>query len=129
MYTYHLWIVLAESTLENDTGRLATKVQTLEELIAQRIGPLPRAPINQVNYETVFQCSVSRNHRGELFAGLSEVLSWITQQLPGSYGLVYLRDDEDPELPGAFRVLVLARGRIAEHADPFLSPIVPTIED
>jgi hypothetical protein len=129
MYTYHLWIVLAESTLESDTGCLAAKVQTLEALVAQRIGPQPRAPINQVNYDTVFQCSVSRNHRGEHWVRLCEVLSWITKELPGSYGLVYLRDDEDPDLKGAFRVLVLARGRIAEHEDPFLSPIVPMIED
>ncbi|HEY4867755.1 MAG TPA: Imm7 family immunity protein, partial [Candidatus Dormibacteraeota bacterium] len=45
--------------------------------------------------------------------------------------LLYERDDEMPVPPGpnAFRVRVLARGRIELRLDPFLSPNIPTIED
>ena len=35
----------------------------------------------------------------------------------------------DPPGPNAFRVRVLARGRIVERSDPFLSPCNPVIED
>ncbi len=48
---------------------------------------------------------------------------------PESYGLPGTRDDEDPAHEQAFRVFVLARGTLAERADPFLSPFVPSVED
>jgi len=48
----------------------------------------------------------------------------------GSYGLVYLYNDEDPNgKENQFQVFSLARGVLKEHDDPFLSPIIPTIED
>ena len=129
MYTYHLWIVLAESVTEADSGRLSEKVQALRTLVAERMTPPPQSPINQINHEWVFQCSVSRNHGGQQLDRLHAVLTWICEHLPGSYGLVYLRDDEDSAFSGSYKVLVVARGRFVERRDPFLSPIVPTIED
>lgn len=46
-------------------------------------------------------------------------------------GLIYERDDETTEPPGqnAYRVTVVARGRLSVRDDPFLSPNVPVIED
>ena len=54
-----------------------------------------------------------------------------SRKLPGSWGLIYERDDEmlDPPGPNAFRVRVLARGTIVERPDSFLSPCNPIIED
>ncbi|WP_410611889.1 Imm7 family immunity protein [Amycolatopsis sp. lyj-109] len=48
---------------------------------------------------------------------------------PGSYGLLYVHDDEHPEHRLSFRVFRLARGRVTEHADHLLSPVIPTLED
>jgi len=48
----------------------------------------------------------------------------------GSYGLIYLYDDEDGNgQNNHFQVFSLARGVVKKHVDPFLSPIIPTIED
>ncbi len=131
MYNYHLWIVLSESTEESDTGGLAEKIEQLRELVTERVTVQPQDPVNQVNYDWVFQCSASHNHKGDAHQRLESLLAWITEYLPGSFGLVYWNDDEDeiPENSEAFRVLVIARGGITERNDNFLSPIVPTIED
>ncbi|HXT38297.1 MAG TPA: Imm7 family immunity protein [Chloroflexota bacterium] len=58
-------------------------------------------------------------------------LYFLYERLPGSWGLLYERDDETtaPPGPNAFRVRLLARGQIKEGTDPFLSPCRPTIED
>ena len=59
------------------------------------------------------------------------LLSTVAERLPGSWGIVYQRDDEMPQPigPNRYRVRVTTRGRLQEHADPFLSPIKPVIED
>jgi hypothetical protein len=129
MYGYHLWIVLSESTQESDVGTLAQKIQALRVLVSEELASLSAEPICQVNCDWVFQCSVSRNHKGGEHERLQRILAWIVDRLPGSYGLVYVRDDEDSVVSDLYSVLVIARGSVEERADVFLSPIVPTIED
>ena len=59
----------------------------------------------------------------DLFAGVG-------QDAPGSYGLLYIRDDEDPNgRVNEFQVLVMRRGKVTVHPDAFLSPCIPIIED
>jgi hypothetical protein len=57
------------------------------------------------------------------------MLEWIGTELSGTYGLVYWSDDEDPAVADNFQVISMARGKLRHHADPFLSPINPVIED
>lgn len=48
----------------------------------------------------------------------------------GSYGLIYLYNDEDMNgKENQFQAFSLARGIVKETTNPFLSPIIPTIED
>jgi len=82
--------------------------------------------------------SSSRNHRG-IRPSAVEILRWLAENSPGSYGLVYLHDDEDEgdgshargrdgtDHSNEFRVWRLLNGRVDELDDPFLSPIVPNI--
>ena len=51
------------------------------------------------------------------------VLEWMRDNCPGSYGLVYEHDDEDPETGDAFVVWRLAKGEITRHPDTLLSPL------
>lgn len=78
---------------------------------------------------------VSRNHRA---SSVWDMLGWITEHGPGSYGLFYVHDDEDlidnksygrgqSDYSGVFRVHRLANGRVDEFDDPFLSPHFPKI--
>jgi len=131
MYEYHLWIVLSESTAESDEGGLLQKLGRLRSLVRDTLHPAPAEAVHAVNYQHVLQCSVARNHRGDSHERLMAVLTWITTELPGSHGLVYWYDDEPHEgsLFDGFRVIVLARGQLAHRYDPFLSPLVPVVED
>jgi hypothetical protein len=48
---------------------------------------------------------------------------------PGSYGLLHVRDDEDPGHQNEVRVLRLVRGAVTPHTDSLLSSCIPTLED
>jgi len=133
MYEYRLWIELSESTEESDCGQLEAKILELQALINEKL-TLIRSPtecIFHVNYCDIFQCSAGTNHRGRAHEDLLEVLEHLIKILPGSHGLVYWVDDEDPGASyfDGYRVLVIARGQIHERFDPFLSPLTPVVED
>jgi hypothetical protein len=79
--------------------------------------------------------TVSSNHRS---SSVWNMMSWIAENGPGSYGLFYTHDDEDQighhsygrgqhDFRNEFRVHRIANGQVTEFADPFLSPIVPTL--
>src|SRR5262249_28929453 len=70
-----------------------------------------------------------KNHATTIGQELLGLFHFIARVAPGSYGLLYTLDDEQPAHNNAFRVYVLARGALTEQADPFLSPFVPVVED
>ena len=53
----------------------------------------------------------------------------IAKKAVGSYGLLYVHDDEAKDDSNNFVVYKLARGKVDRIADTFLSPFIPTVED
>lgn len=90
------------------------------------------------NVSGVLLFASSTNHRCSPPTAI-ELLHWLAENGPGSYGLVYVHDDEDDGERGRlygrvsadhsneFRVWRLVGGMVEELGDPFLSPIVPLI--
>lgn len=70
-----------------------------------------------------------RNHRYE---PVIDLFKWLAAELPYSYGLLYVHDDEDhargDDHANEFRAWRIARGQCEELNDPFLSPYIPTVE-
>lgn len=58
-----------------------------------------------------------------------EIFRWVSENLPGSYGLLYVHDDEDAEDNNRFVVWKLVRGILTRESDTFLSPFIPVVED
>ena len=131
MHEFHAWIGLAESAEESDLGGLAEAVGELEDLAADSKWHDAVFEVRNLNGQYFLRADGMVNRRREEGERLDLFLAVIARRLPGSWGLVYERDDEMPDPPGpnAFRVRVLARGSVVERPDPFLSPIHPMIED
>ena len=130
MYMAHGWCSLADNTYEADAGHLEGLVGELRVLVeAVRWSSLV-FDLRRVNGFWVLNLTCCSNReRGEA-AVVDDVLTWIATRLPGSYGLVFDRDDDLPEPYGnQHRVRVIARGLVIERPDPFLSPARPVIED
>lgn len=131
MHEFHAWIGLSESTEESDLGGLPDAVDELQELAADSKWHDAVFEVRNLNGQYFLTADGMVNRRREEGERLDLFLAIIARKLPGSWGLIYERDDEMPDPPGsnAFRVRVLARGRIVERPDPFLSPCNPVIED
>ncbi|WP_158261130.1 MULTISPECIES: Imm7 family immunity protein [Pirellulaceae] len=79
---------------------------------------------NLNNTSGVLHITSSRNHTApELF----QLLDWIVENALGSYGIIYVLDDES-EYSNEFRVIKINKGNYTFHNDPFLSPIYPEVE-
>ena len=134
MYEFHGWVTIRESP-----GEQGEDQQLLERLVADF-----RAQIRSYNWTSggallldwfngAYHVLASGlfNHADSRAVQLLELFTAVAERAPGSYGLVYVHDDEVDDLAARnrFQVWVLARGRLYYREDPFLSPYVPTVED
>jgi hypothetical protein len=89
------------------------------------------------NHTGLLQLNTSRNHRS---SQVWELLEYLSKSSTGTYGILYVNDDEDIEgltcygrgkanYQNVFRVWSLKNGELIEHSDPFLSPILEAGED
>ncbi|KDN25399.1 hypothetical protein MBO_04047 [Moraxella bovoculi 237] len=78
-----------------------------------------------------YQISIfgNSNHLDSSYEYLFSFLKWISNHAIGSYGLIYILNDEDEKNPDNFVVYSLKKGHIYLHKDKFLSPINPEIEE
>jgi Immunity protein 7 len=132
LYEAHGWFGLAETPHEADAGALPAKVDQIRDAVRQLVSPISRTVELQIlNGQHWLVITVFANRRREEADRIAGLIKLVAELLPGSWGLLYERDDEMPIPPGpnAFRVTVLARGVITQRLDPFLSPSIPVIED
>ncbi len=134
MYFFTMWMDLAESTFDGDLEKLSEKGAVLRELVESSLTVKPIPCVFEINCRMLLHCSCSHNHRGDAHDRLLRILEWITEHLPGTHGLVYWYDDEPGRTPpeefvDAYRVIVVAKGKIMHRFDPFLSPTMLNVED
>ncbi len=130
MIEYHAWAVIRESTIENSANEM-NMIKKIQEFILKqswRSGIMSFEPVNGQFHLFV---SDAPNHRGERSEKIFSLFKFIALTAPGSYGLLYLWDDEDliHGSENKFKVFVLARGSLEEKDDMYLSPCNPIIED
>ena len=68
------------------------------------------------------------NHRTAEIDQVIEAYKNISKTATGSYGMIYLRDDEDAEHYNEFRVYVFKNGTYTQRSDKDFSPCIPMIE-
>ncbi|MBP0458113.1 Imm7 family immunity protein [Streptomyces montanisoli] len=131
MYEFHGWFGIAESTEESDAGQLEEGIIELRGRISQLDWSTGDVALNTHNGEYFVVVNGLVNRRRDEAEELGDLLDHIAARFPGSYGVLYERSADMPEPPGqgAFRVKVMARGKVDIRLDPFLSPVRPVIED
>ena len=86
--------------------------------------------VKVMNDEWFLEFSLFSNRKDSRSREVFELYKRIGEIAVGSYGLIYLYDDEDMEgKENLFQVFSLARGIVEERVDTFLSPVIPIIED
>ncbi len=131
MFEFHGWAVIRVPDADDAPTHI---LGGREDAAIKRV----RAAINEVHDEfSVFDVRRASNGlvvlythglRNHLYTPVVSLFRWVAEELPDSYGLLYIYDDESEAHANEFRVWRLARGRFEEQPDPFLSPYIPTVE-
>jgi hypothetical protein len=130
MFEFYGWAKLRSDTYESTDEAMALLFAGVQSHLQQlrQDGIVAHVDVG-VDHFRVFLVAGLRNH---LYRPVFDLFEWIAENGPGSYGLLYVWDDEDTHVADyseVFRVWRLARGELQEMDDPFLSPTIPTIED
>lgn len=131
MYAFHGWFDLASSPYEDDSNRVLEVMGELRAVAAGFDWPNLVVEIRMLNGSGFLGVTGRFNRRRAESVAIWNLIKYAAEQLPGSSGLAYERDDEttDPPGPNAYKVTVLARGVLSVREDPFLSPCNPVVED
>lgn len=130
MVELHGWITIREtykeySVEENSLSLVVSRIQG-------EINSLSwfKPEIKAQNGECFMNFSLFANRINPQIQEVFELYQNIGKIAEGSYGLIYLYNDEDINgKENQFQVFSLSKGLVKENIDPFLSPIIPTIED
>jgi hypothetical protein len=127
MFEYHGWITLRPTAeaLDDEPPLRISEIQALVDEFAG-YALMDLQPMNGTYY---LHLGGNPNHRGQHGEAVVDLFAKVGQRAPGSYGLLYVHDDEHPRHMLSFRVFRLVRGTVTEHADHLLSPVIPTLED
>jgi len=143
MITGNGWAVIVETdTLDDETDNMDAIIADIQKKVNQEWW---NTSIRLVVHNAVYmlQMSFCNNHYATNAAEVIKFFEYIAQIAPGSYGLLYLQDDEGKMLSQTFQrpledamnqdcvitVLVMARGQVVRRKDPFLSPTIPRTEE
>ena len=126
------WICIRESFNEEEENenKLNSIINLIESKISNELNISNEYyDLRWVNGAAYLNITIAHNHRRT--ERPFEFFKWIASIAVGSYGLIYVMDDEDPkpENENKFKVWRIKKGKISILDDPFLSPINPEIEE
>ena len=128
MFEFHGWASVNYHTHDTNFGKQDACWDSLVSYVAE----MPKDFVHLQRYNGCDSLLIAgqHNHRREYVVDL---FRWIADNAVGSYGLLYIRDDEDHErgtdYQNCFRVWRLCCGTLTEMDDLFLSPVTPAVED
>jgi hypothetical protein len=130
MFEYHAWITIQHSAGDEDDADLRAAHARVEKELESLRGGTSLVDLRWVNGMSQLHISGFLNHRSGEGQSVIDAFHRVGQVAPGSYGVLYMLDDEDPSgKNNEFQVLVMRRGHVTQQSDAFLSPCIPVIED
>lgn len=90
-----------------------------------------RTQLMGMNGKDVLQIALQNNHLGNWECGEALALfQYVAEVAPGSYGVLHIYDSDGQYGDGnEMYMVVMARGKLLRHRNPFLSPVLPKVED
>ena len=134
MFEYHGWIKIRASAAYPEDGAFDEELSNEAEAeIRSLVEDLSGYALMRQDYFNVAQyihMAGHPNHRGAHGRLIIDLFTQVGQIAPGSYGLLYVYDDEDQDgWNNEYQVFRMVRGQVTRERDPFLSPVVGYLED
>ena len=127
VFEYHGWIHVREAAAatDDDDEKLASMVDVIRRHIDQS-AHAGLAELRYMNGTPFVHLGGFNNHRND---ALVDLFARVGAIAPGSFGLLHVLDDEDPQHGNDVQVLSLVRGSVTWSTESRLSPCIPTLED
>ena len=128
MIELHGWLSIRETHENEDifpSNELESRRQRVEEIIRNNTCGIR---LEYVNGEPFIYSMFCSNHHTQEVDEIIETYKMISKHAIGSYGMIYLWDDEDKQYYNYFQVYVFKRGNCSFRLDKDLSPCIPVIE-
>ena len=131
MFEYHGWATVCAATEVDDGGPADDLSQDMHDAVLAELADLRNeletADLRISNGSAHVWLAGLRNHRQD---DVIDAFGRIAELAPGSYGVLYVHDDEAwGEDSNRWVAWVMKRRAVTAEADPFLSPHVGVVED
>ncbi|MDE7398455.1 MAG: immunity 7 family protein [Oscillospiraceae bacterium] len=128
MVELHGWLSIQETYEDEDSlspKEIDEIMRKVKEIVSNSVCGIELKCVNGTPFVNTLICS---NHRTSEVDDIIEVYKSISKTATGSYGVIYLRDDEDDEHYNEIQKYVFKRGTCIYKIDEDFSPCIPTIE-
>ncbi|RNC79659.1 MAG: hypothetical protein ED557_14140 [Balneola sp.] len=134
MIEYHGWITLRFSDYDDGVKKQSEFLKAFKKYLTESHPIIDEKKSKFIDYNGLeaFIFSSQHNHKDQSVFYPIQILKWLAENGPGSYGTLYILDDEDhnDEIDNSniFKLWVLKRGKVYETNDQNLSPYIPECE-
>ncbi|MBF6124412.1 immunity 7 family protein [Nocardia brasiliensis] len=126
MFEYHGWLTVQYDVEYDDHAQIESTYQDVKARLDAFDTGSGLVDLRRVNGKIQLHFAGYTNHpHWSILDGFKEIGSIA----PGSFGTLWIRNDEDPVLYNEFQVFVMRRGQTTTQKDTLLSPCVPLIEN
>ncbi len=128
MYEFHGWATVRDSAGSDDLNPdpAPSTVDKVQELAREANGPNHVVDARYANGEFHVWMAGSHNHTDQR---VLQSFERIAKLAPGSYGVLYVLDDEHPTQANTWTRFVMRRGSVTMEIDESLSPHIGVVED
>ena len=129
MIELHGWLCIREMAEDEDAFPDGTEETIMNKIRTIIDGSNAEITMQYANGTPFLQTLYCANHRTDEVGEIIHIYQHISSVATGSYGMIYLHDDEDTAHFNSFVVYLFRRGHCGMHIDPYFTPCIPTIED
>jgi len=129
VFEYHGWATIQATASGDDDAALLERLVERVRRAVRDAGEFDLVDLRWSAGMPVLHFGGCDKHGGTLGPELIELFTRVGELAAGSYGLLHIWDDQDPEHDNEFRVYRMARGQVTEQSDVHLTPVAPTVLD
>jgi hypothetical protein len=125
MVTYSGWI---DIVFDIEEENISAKLKQVKRFMQEKNLMQRNAEIKTINGGYFLQVIGLTNHYSDEIKDTLELFTLVAQTAMESYGLLYIRDDDNDAKYNEFEVWRVARGQVTKFKDTLLSPCNEVIE-
>ena len=129
MVELYAWLSVRETAADEDDlppEQPARILASVQDILRQ---PDCGIRLQYMNGQPCLQTAFCANHRTAETDAIIGTYRRIAETASGSYGVLYLRDDADPQYHNDMQVYYFRRGAVTHGIMPEFSPCLPKLED